>query len=667
MKNIINLICCCSILVMFSDNASAYTGDNFCFDADVPEAQDNLSAMCLTAPTLFCPPTYLGCPSDDLDPSNTGVPTALPGDASCPDPIVSFTDEVVSNTACLKIVHRTWEATYPPGSASIKLHSTCQQTLFLEDNTNPVIDNCPSDVVLDLSVSCDSTAIWAVPTTTDDCGIQLFVTTHFSGTQFSQGTTPVTYTATDFCGNTSTCMFNVTVTGSCCAAPSITCPADVIRCPVTGDISPSSTGTATGVATHTSCASPAITFTDMTISTGPCSGASVIERTWTAVDPGSNLVGNICVQTITVEDNTDPVISNAPNNITVTANGSNCAANVTWTAPTATDDCDVASLTSSHTSGASFAEGVTTVVYTAVDNCGNTATVSFDVTVVCICNAAPVLTCASDFVSCPGTAIDPSSIGFASAVAGDPNCGTPALNFTDVVISNGPCAGETVVERTWTATVINNNALATSCVQTITLTNSNNPVITGIPQDITVTGNGANCTATTTWNEPSATDDCGVTAFTSTHTSGSAFTQGTTTVTYTATDACGQTTTASFTVTVNCACNSVPVITCPANFTACTEVGVDPSATGSASAIAGNASCGTPAITFTDNVVSTGPCANETTIERTWIASEPSANNLFATCVQTITLEDNGGPSITNLPSDITVHGNGANCTVQYR
>ena len=139
MKKILYLFFCCSLAMGFSSNLSAEADtENFCFDADVPEAQANLSAMCLTAPVLFCPATVLGCPTDDLDPANTGFPTAMPGDAACPDPVVTFTDVVVTDTPCLKVVHRTWEASYPPGSASIKLHSTCQQTLFLEDIENPL-------------------------------------------------------------------------------------------------------------------------------------------------------------------------------------------------------------------------------------------------------------------------------------------------------------------------------------------------------------------------------------------------------------------------------------------------------------------------------------------------------------------------------------------------
>ncbi len=76
-------------------------------------------------------------------------------------------------------------------------------------------------------------------------------------------------------------------------------------------------------------------------------------------------------------DNVDPVISNCPTDITVGA----CSNSVTWTAPTATDNCSV-TLTSTHNSGDVFPIGATTsVTYTATDGAGNTALCSFDVTV----------------------------------------------------------------------------------------------------------------------------------------------------------------------------------------------------------------------------------------------------------------------------------------------
>ncbi|MGC3943563.1 MAG: HYR domain-containing protein [Chryseolinea sp.] len=52
-----------------------------------------------------------------------------------------------------------------------------------------------------------------------------------------------------------------------------------------------------------------------------------------------------------------------------------------WAAPVASDVCTPPTLTSSHNPGDNFPVGMTTVVYTAKDIAGNTATCSFIVTV----------------------------------------------------------------------------------------------------------------------------------------------------------------------------------------------------------------------------------------------------------------------------------------------
>jgi len=258
LPNFLSLVCLLTIMSgsLFGSNSE----ENFCYNADVPEAQMALSVMCLTAPVIMCPATYLGCPDDNLAPSITGTATATPGDPSCPSPIVSYTDVVTTNTACLKIVHRTWEATYPAGSASIKLHSTCQQTLYLEDVTAPVISGCPQNMTVDLSNNCAGIATWILPTASDDCGLQFFSTTNYSGTAFPSGTTTVTYTAQDMCGFQSTCSFNVTVVGTCCTGPSINCPGNFYSCPG-ASTDPSNTGMATG---GDNCGVVDITYNDNT-------------------------------------------------------------------------------------------------------------------------------------------------------------------------------------------------------------------------------------------------------------------------------------------------------------------------------------------------------------------------------------------------------------------
>jgi hypothetical protein len=103
-----------------------------------------------------------------------------------------------------------------------------------------------------------------------------------------------------------------------------------------------------------------------------------------------------------------------------------------------------------------------------------------------------------------------------------------------------------------TVTVFDQGGNTNTCTFNVTIQDSNPPVITGCPPNIFVqTGPGrTTCDQVVTWTPPMAQDNCGVASFTSTHAPGSTFPVGTTTVTYTARDAAGNTTTCSFNVTV---------------------------------------------------------------------------------------------------------------------
>lgn len=100
--------------------------------------------------------------------------------------------------------------------------------------------------------------------------------------------------------------------------------------------------------------------------------------TYEAID----LAGNTSLYsfTVTVSDNSAPVIASCSENIEVTTYDPNGMI-VLWPAPGASDNCAVKSFVSSHTGGALFPVGRTTVVFTATDQSGNVATCAFEVTV----------------------------------------------------------------------------------------------------------------------------------------------------------------------------------------------------------------------------------------------------------------------------------------------
>jgi hypothetical protein len=97
--------------------------------------------------------------------------------------------------------------------------------------------------------------------------------------------------------------------------------------------------------------------------------------TLTAIDNRGR--SNSCVAVVTVVDTTAPMIGRADN---VVADATSPAgAVVHFTAPAASDNCSLASVTSSPASGSRFAIGTTPVSWTATDAAGNHATCAFSV------------------------------------------------------------------------------------------------------------------------------------------------------------------------------------------------------------------------------------------------------------------------------------------------
>jgi hypothetical protein len=217
-----------------------------------------------------------------------------------------------------------------------------------------------------------------------------------------------TYTVTDAGANQAQCTQQIAVVDV--TAPSLTVPLDVtISCE--DSTLPSNTGQASA---NDACQGAVVpTYTD-TIVSGPCSGTYTIQRTWSASDSCGNTATG--VQSIGVQDVTNPSFTGCPTDITVT--GTPCSAVVSWTPPTAQDNCGSPGVVASHSPGDTFLAGsTTTVTYTATDACGNTAVCSFDVTV----NAGtpvPVTWVDDDWSSVPvGT--DPDGVGGATAMGCD--------------------------------------------------------------------------------------------------------------------------------------------------------------------------------------------------------------------------------------------------------
>ncbi|MHC4444014.1 MAG: lamin tail domain-containing protein [Planctomycetota bacterium] len=111
----------------------------------------------------------------------------------------------------------------------------------------------------------------------------------------------------------------------------------------------------------------------------------------------------------------------------------------------------------------------------------------------------PEITCPADLeVEC-GESTDPSATGSATTTDNiDPN---PAITFSDTT-TPGTCPDGSQITRTWTATDEAGNS--SSCDQVITIVDTTPPVLSGVPEDITIECD----TAVPEVAEVTASDNC---------------------------------------------------------------------------------------------------------------------------------------------------------------
>jgi len=236
-------------------------------------------------------------------------------------------------------------------------------------------------------------------------------------------------------------------------------------------------------------------------------------------------------------DQTPPLISNVPTPILVEQT-SRDGTPVTVPLPTATDTCDATPVVTSNAPGV-FPLGTTTVTFTATDSSGNTATATTSVTVVD--TTAPVISNVPGPIRVEQTSRDGTPVTVPLPTA------TDICDAAPTVVSNAPAVfplGTTTV--TFTATdASGNTATATTSV---TVVDTTAPVISNVPAPIRVEQTSRDGTPVTV-PLPTATDICDA-APTVVSNAPAVFPLGTTTVTFTATDASGNKATATTRVTV---------------------------------------------------------------------------------------------------------------------
>lgn len=532
-------------------------------------------------------PTFVSCGAGgnqnvDSDPgfctyTHSGTGWDAVGDDNCTSTTVAYVltgATTGSGTSLNNVVFElgstlvTWTVT--DGSNNT---AQCSYYVIVSDNEDPAISSCGAsgtqNVVTDPD-ECSYTNIgtgWNA-TATDNCSISsltysLSGATTGSGTtlnnvSFGLGTTTVTWTVTDGSGNTDQCTFDVVVTDN--------------ELPVFSDCGPSGDQTVEanlGVCTYTysgsgwnasatdNCTVSSVTYVMTGATTGSgttLNGVSfelgLTQVTWTVTDASGNT--NTCSFNVTVIDDQDPVISSC--GATGTQNVSTDAGVCTYTQTgtgwdaTATDNCTVSTLVYTLTGattgtgisldGVSFAQGTTTVTWTATDGSGNTDMCSFNVIVTD--NEVPVISgCPSDI----SVNTDPGACGadvFWTPPTYSDNCGA-TMTWTHDPGDTFPVGTTTVAY-----TVTDGTGNVSVCTFDVIVTDNELPQLT-CSTDI------ATCDPLVSWAPVTASDNCGITSVTliSGLPSGSVFPVGTTTVTYEAIDANGNSNTCSFDVTIH--------------------------------------------------------------------------------------------------------------------
>lgn len=503
--------------------------------------------------------------TDDEAPviNDCGGDQVLSADANCEAVLPDFSGFIVYDNNCSGItITQSPAAGTIIGAATVveftltdasNNSSSCSINVFLEDNTAPTL-NCPAVVnVGTASDACNAVVTFNI-TATDNCDNNVTVTQTggpASGSTFDLGSTAVSFSATDASGNASDCAFDVVVSDD--VAPVITtCPPNV------------------SVTTDINCEVETADYTGLVVASDNCGNVSVVQDpapgtpsagfltiTMIVTDDAGN--SSTCSFQTSAQDATPPSITCPdPQNFNADDDCQTPLPDFTGLA-TASDNCGGFIVTQSPAAGTEVGFGQTLVTLTVTDGPGLTSSCVMEAYAIDV--TPPVVTCPpsvtleTDPNTCTAVAM------FMCPIAPD-NCSGSANPEQILGLPSGSSFPQGVNVVGFQATDASGNSA--SCTFTITVIDVDAPYLS-CPFDIVKDTDLGQCSAITAWSAPTTHDNCDVPTLVQTAgpTNGSAFPKGTTIVAFKSTDASGNSTTCSFSVTVND--NEAPKITCPAN------------------------------------------------------------------------------------------------------
>ncbi|MEL6864001.1 MAG: proprotein convertase P-domain-containing protein, partial [Bacteroidota bacterium] len=583
------------------------------------ECMVNVRVFDKLPPILRCPPDVtLLCTQNDLDTALTGVPEAFD---NCSLDTLFFNDVPDLNMCNVGTIFRTWTAEDHEGRRSL-----CTQLIELIDTTTPVFF-FPPDTVVSCGASME-------PKNTgeafgmDDCSV-LGVSFDDLLFEFPDSCTRKVlreWSILDWC--TGQVVTQLQVIKEFDDLPPILIgvpPNDTVDCDIVPPVPV--------VTAEDNCDRDVeITFLEERID-GDCPYNYLLIRTWMAFDNCDNMA--TAIQEITVQDTTAPIITGVPADMTLECD----QFPVPPAMPTASDNCTtVPELTFMEVREDGICLDNFTIVrtWTATDSCSNSTVLTQrilfeDTTPPILGNIPPdiTLTCEEPL---------PPSATLTASDNCDPD---PIITMTEVE-DIGSCADSLTVIRTWTATDRCGNTSTVS--QAITFQDNTAPILDNIPPNESV-----ECDRVPDPAMPTASDNCDPNPDISlVEDRIDGFCEDTYELirTWTATDRCGNTSTASQVITVSD--NGSPeLMGAPGNLNLSCDEAIPPIAT-----VTAMDNCDPNPLVFPFEETLAGDCPEEFRIIRTWTATDRCGN--INTATQIISVVDDEPPVLMNIPDDIT-------------
>ncbi len=623
-----------SISMSVTDNVDACTREGTVirtFIVTDSQGQTNsctqsISFLDTTPPLITFPDSmHVSCEVvDDLN--ETGTATA---EDNCTNYLITFDDLpplTFPDDLCSYKIIRTWKVF---NDCTNEL-TTADQIILVTDDEPPVFGLPPGDVTLNNLCQGDPLPVEPVGGVTDNCGtpeIDILEDITVAGNCLNNFTVQRIWQATDECGQTATISQNITIVD-------ITPPV-LSNLPDNVTINCGEPIEFNNITASDNCGGIMdITFSDVT-TPGDCEDNSIVTRTWSVSDACG--LTTTASRDIVIEDTTAPTFINFPDDLIF-----DCNEQISFPAnPEATDNCDndvdVLFDDTPMDSPSCPAESFILRRFIAVDNCGNTSQRTLTIFIADL--FPPVIDGVPNDVTLE---CDETLPGIANVTITD-NCSTNINNdFTETTI-DGICPFNYILTRTWTATDECDNT--TSSAQNITVVDSEPPVFSSIPPNLTIACEEMipavpNLTAT-----DNCTGNIATINFTQEQTAGSCNNNITITRNWTAQDVCGNI--ATLQQVIEIVDEEAPQISnVPLDTTiSCTEIDNFPEPNFSDN-------CTTPPTIMEQNDTIASNCMNNYTIVRTWTAIDECNNS--STVSTTITVEDNEAPVLTCPDDDVT-------------